>query len=258
MNINTLVNELPDYVTGDLPVSLIKNAFQVEQSGKTTYYGKVRVRKALTEKDIANDLVVTGNNCNLSASEIIKVWNVITSAIIDRIANGYSVSTELGTYVAKINGCFESENDQFNKEKHSIGVSYHESKKLLSVLGVLKVLISMGHSTAPDIVSISDVKSKSSDKLTPNGFLSIEGNNLLITGEDANVGLHFINTSDSSKSVKLNAEDLGINTRTKLACVVPALEAGSYQIQVVTQYSKGKTLRKVAQESLLTSPFTVE
>ena len=257
MNINTLVNELPDYVTGDLPVALIKNALRSDENGKQTYYGKVLTRKSLTQADIANDLVVTGNNAGRTAAEIVSMWNTINSAIIDRVANGCTVDSGLGTFSAQIKGAFESENEAFNAEKHSIDMGFRASRKVLSILSQLKVLITMGHTASPEITGVVDLESASSEKLTPGGFLNIEGANIAILGESEENGLYFVHKTDSTKSVKLPAAKMGVNSQNKLACVVPPLEAGEYAIKITTQYTKGNKPRKVSQSSLLFGTFTV-
>ena len=255
MNINTLANELPDYVTGDLPVSLIKNSLV---SNGSSFYAITRTRKSLSQADIANDLIVTGNNENLSASQIMSIWNNINAAVIDRVANACTVDIGLGTMSVKVLGSFESENEAFNREKHSLDIGFRASKKVLSLLSTLKVIISMGHSSNPEITKVTDLESGSNDKLTPNGFLNIEGTNLTIAGDDEKVGLYFKNTLDSSKDVKLAVKKMGVNNPSKLACVVPQLEAGTYQLKIITQFSKGKAFRKVPLESNFSAVLTVE
>ena len=257
MNINTLVNELPDYVTGDLPIVLYKNALRRDAEGKESYYGKVLTRKSLSQTDIANDLVVTGNNRSLAAAEIVTIWNTINSAIIDRVANGCTVDTGLGTFYAKVVGSFDSANEQFSRDKHSIDMGFRASKRVLTLFNSLKVLISLGHTATPEITTVTDLESGRTDTLTVGGFLNIDGTNLSVAGEDEAVGLYFKNSLDSTKDVKLSAKKLGVNTPSKLACVVPPLESGTYQIKIVTQYSKSKTLRKSPIESTLSAPLTV-
>ena len=157
----------------------------------------------------------------------------------------------------KVLGSFESENEAFNREKHSLDIGFRASKKVLSILSTLKVIISMGHSSNPEITKVTDLESGSNDKLTPNGFLNIEGTNLTIAGDDEKVGLYFKNTLDSTKDVKLGVKKMGVNNPSKLACVVPQLEAGTYQLKIITQFSKGKAFRKVPLESNLSAVLTV-
>ncbi len=60
-----------------------------------------------------------------------------------------------------------------------------------------------------------------------------------------------------SKSVKLTAEKIGVNTSSRVACVVPGLESGNWKIRIVTQCSK-TTPRKESQSCTYSTVFALE
>lgn len=112
----------------------------------------------------------------------------------------------------------------------------------------VRPVIRQGNPRKPEITAVYDVKSKSGDTLTKGGFLEIKGVNIKICGENPNVWLYFVSTDDSLQSVKLTVEELGRNSNTTIACVVPAeLKTGTYRIRIVTQFLGGKQFRKEPQ-----------
>ena len=245
MNINTLSTENNDYKSGSLPIALYPNAMRREADGKQTYFARPTTRSRLSMENIANDMVVTGVNNGMTVSEILSIWNNINNAVLDRVANSFIVDAGLGVFTTKVNGTFETDSEPFNSEKHSIDMTFRTSKFVKDHFSKLDVVIRQGNTTKPQISDIYDLESKGSEFLTKGGFLEITGSNLTIAGTDSSVGLYFINTIDDTKSVKLEQSKIGTNTSTRLACVIPAtLADGEYQIKVVTQFSKAKTLRK--------------
>ncbi len=259
MNINTLSKEEIDYKSGSLPIALYPNAMRRTADGKQTYFARPINRSRLTMDDIASDMVVTGVNNGLTKDQITAVWNNINSAILDRIANSNTVDCGLGVFGAKLNGTFETESDSFNHEKHSIDIGFRSGKAVREQLKKLEVVIRQGNTIRPQISDVYDLDSGGDERLTKGGFLEIAGSNLTIQGEDASVGLYFENVEDSTKTVKLDSSKMGINSSSRLACVVPTtLTAGSYRIRVATQFTRTKTPRKEPVEFTFDKLFTVE
>ena len=115
---------------------------------------------------------------------------------------------------------------------------YRSGKEVKELAKTLSPVIAQGNSTKPEIISVTDIESGNENTLTQGGFLDISGKNILVTGENEDVGLYFVNADDESKSVKLAASKIGVNTASRVACVVPSFESGSYKIRIVTQYAK--------------------
>lgn len=181
------------------------------------------------------------------------------TAILDRVANSNTVDCGLGVFGAKLNGTFETESDSYNREKHSIDLGFRSGKPVRELFKKLEVVIRQGNSTKPMISDVYDLESGGVENLTKGGFLEITGSNLTLQGEDASVGLYFVNVEDESKTVKLDCSKMGINSSSQLACVVPTtLSAGNYRIRVVTQFAKSRTPRKDPVDFTFDKLFTVE
>lgn len=67
-----------------------------------------------------------------------------------------------------------------------------------------------------------------------------------------------MNEDDPSRSVVLKAEKMGVNSSSRLACVIPAtLAPGRYRLKVVTQFMHGRTQRKEPQSFTYDRSFSV-
>ena len=199
----------------------------------------------LSMDDIASDMVVAGVNNGMSRDQIVSVWKNINCAVLDRVANSCTVDTGLCLCSTKIVGTFATENEAFSRERHGIDMSFRANRTAREKLRELDVVIRQGNSMRPQISGVRDLESGAPGQLTPGGYLEVTGSNLMLFGKDASVGLYFENTDDPSRTVVLKAEKMGMNSSTKLACVVPAsLADGRYRLKVVTQFTRSKIQRK--------------
>lgn len=158
----------------------------------------------------------------------------------------------------KVKGSFDSESELFSSEKHSIDISSHSTAAAKKVFADIVPVIRQGNSKKPAITEIYDTKSKSAGTLTKGGSLEIKGANIKICGDSENFALYFENTVDSSKTVKLKPDEFGMNTSTRIACVVLLeLENGTYSIKVVTQFMNSSSVFRKESQSASYSSFVV-
>lgn len=217
-----------------------------DKNGKISYYAMTIIRGVCRNGDIANDMLEAGLNDELpeklSKEQILKIMSYERKAKIARLSDGYAVDDELNKNQLKIKGSFDSEMEPFSGKKHSVEISSQPSSSIKGAFEKIVPEIRQGNSRRPEITEVNDSRSKSSETLTKGGFLEIKGVNIKICGNSENVGLYFVNSEDSSKTVRLGADDIGINKSTLVACVVPPeLESGSYSIKIVTQFMGSPT-----------------
>jgi hypothetical protein len=257
MNINTLSQQTAAYETSKLAVALYPTAMRKETDGKTTYHARTLFRNKLSMENIANDIIATGSLTDYTVEQILSVWSVVNNAMIDRVLNGSIVDGGIGSYYAKISGSFDSEQSSFDHKKNAIDIAFRSGKEVKELAKSLSPVIAQGNSTKPEIVSVTDIESGKENVLTPGGFLDIAGKSILVTGTNEDVGLYFVNTEDESKTVKLAASKIGVNTSSRIACVVPSLESGSWKIRIVTQYAKSSVPCKESKSQTFSNTFTV-
>lgn len=90
------------------------------------------------------------------------------------------------------------------------------------------------------------------------GFLELTGSNIMLSGKDPSVDLYFVSEDDPSRTVMLGEKKMGINSPSKLACVVPAtLSDGTYRLRVVTQFTHSKLPRKEPRSFIYDQPLEV-
>lgn len=259
MKFNTFPNTIIDSKIGNLPVALYPNKMLTDKDGKNKLYAMTVVRGVCTLEDLVNDIVASGLNEEFSKEQILNLLNLVNNAKLARLAEAFTVDDGITRLLLRVKGSFESESDTFSTERHSIEISSSTISEANKYFEKLRPAIRQGNSKKPAITAVYDVRSKSGNMLTKGGFLEIKGVNIKICGENQDVGLYFVNTDDSSQTVKLAVEELGINASTRIACVVPQnLVSGSYRIKVVTQFMGGTNLFRKEPQDYVYGNFTVE
>jgi hypothetical protein len=107
------------------------------------------------------------------------------------------------------------------------------------------------------IDEIIDVHTDSlNSALTPGNMAHILGNKIKIEGSDPAIGVWFVSEAAGNVRIKVS-ENLGLNKGSEIMALIPALSAGMYKLEIVTQYTNGiplKEPRTIQAESLLTVP----
>jgi hypothetical protein len=153
---------------------------------------------------------------------------------------------------------FNSPNEGFNPEKHTISFDFQQGSLLRKELGQVEVEIQGVAENQFYIAQVTDVKTGSvNDVLTPNRNLRIQGSKLKIAGENEANGVYFVNQASQAR-VKVEASDIVNNNPSELIIVIPALEAGSYKLELATQYgSNSRNLLKEPRNAVFERILTV-
>ena len=101
MNVNSLIKENVEYKSYKLPVSLYPLKMRESEDGKVKFHARTMFRNKLNMEDIANDLIATGIIKDENSQQIVKLWNKLNGAIIDRVLNGSIVDCGIGILYAK-------------------------------------------------------------------------------------------------------------------------------------------------------------
>lgn len=129
----------------------------------------------------------------------------------------------------------------FTKEFNSPGFNQGESlRRKLSEVEV--EIVGLADSNIC-IEQVTDLKSGSIDEwITPRYNIRIHGKKLKLAGDHPEVGVYFFNR-ETGLRIKAEHIDIITNYPSELVVMVPALETGSYELQITTQYVKGKILK---------------
>jgi hypothetical protein len=160
-----------------------------------------------------------------------------------QLCDDYAINTGFFSAKMHINGVFDSPNERFNPEKHSLSVDFRQGTLLRKELQTVEVEILGVADTSLTILQVTDVKSGSiNDLLTPNRALKISGYKLKIVGDNPDNGVYFVNQSTQART-KVDASEVITNNPSELIVMVPELTAGEYRLEVATQFTVGNLLK---------------
>jgi hypothetical protein len=132
----------------------------------------------------------------------------------------------------------------FNTEKHALLFQFNQCDTLREELSFIEVEIMGVADTSLSISQVTDVKTGSvNDLLTPNRNLIINGYKIKVAGEHADTGVYFVNQT-SGESTKVDTADLVTNNPSELIIMIPELAAGTYKLQVTTQFGVSSLLKE--------------
>ena len=199
------------------------------------FAARVIADKPLSSKDVCNYATQRGG-ADISSKAMEHAVDLYLSEMIYLLCNGFTVNTGVFSVRPKIKGVFNKATEQFNPEKHKISFDFNQGLRLRKELSSVIVEITGVNKATFFIDEVVDVESESvSDLLTPNRNLRISGSKIKIAGEKAENGVYFIN-QESNERVKVSSK-IPFNKPSELMVVIPALAAGSYKLEIVTQFS---------------------
>jgi hypothetical protein len=174
-----------------------------------------------------------------------------------QLCDGFSVNTGWFAAGPQVRGVANSPKEQYNREKHSLLFEFHQGALLRKELENVTVEILGVADTGAMIAQVINVKTGSvNDLLTPNRPLKIDGHKIKIAGDSAANGIYFVNQATAERT-KVDGSDIVTNNPSELIVVIPSLAAGTYQVEVTTQYSVG-TVLKEPRSALFDKALTVQ
>ena len=207
------------------------------------FMARVWSEQSLGINDISQSAISRGG-ADVSAQTMTHCTELFLKEMAYLINDGYSVNTGYFTAGMQIKGVFNSKNETFNPEKHQLLVQFTMGELMRKGLADISVEIMGVAETGAEIFQVIDVKTGSIDsKITPSHTLRIKGSKIKIAGTNASVGVYLINKT-AGKTIKIDASDIVTNNPSELLIVTPALTAGSYKVQVTTQFTSNSLLKE--------------
>ena len=153
----------------------------------------------------------------------------------------------------RISGTYHGAHDHISAE--NLHVAFRTLGRLKELL--LKVQIE-NEGVAGDGAYIDEIVDVHTDSLnsvlTPGGMAHIMGNKIKVEGSDPAVGVWFVSEAAGNARTKVT-ENLGLNKSAEIMALIPVLSAGTYILEIVTQYAGGTPLkepRTIKSEAALT------
>ncbi len=218
---------------------------------------RVISEKSLSIGDVAKSAVSRGG-ANISAETIEHAVNLFLKEMAYRLCDGFSINAGYFTAQTIIKGVFNSANETFNPEKHSLLFDFQQGSLLRKELSNVEVDILGVADASLFIAQVLDVKTGSvNDVLTPNRNLKISGSKLKIAGDNETNGVYFVN-QETQERAKVDASDIVVNNPSELIVVIPEITMGTYKVEITTQYSSGNGTLKEARTAAFERVLTIQ
>ena len=209
--------------------------------GEGAYVARAKAEAPLSIPDVC---AAAKNRGGFSGQyeDLVEHAAIFINEVVYQLLDGFSV--QLGGFCSlhtRITGTYHGANDAIGAE--NLHVAFRTLRRLKELL--LKVKIE-NEGLAGDgayIDEIIDIHTESlNSALTPGNMVHILGHKIKVEGADPSCGVWFVAQADGAR-VPIT-EHLGNNRSTELLGLIPPLTAGTYRLEVVTQYSNGTTLLK--------------
>jgi hypothetical protein len=175
-----------------------------------------------------------------------------------QLCNGLAINT--GWYEAghQFRGIADNPKAQYDKEKYTLMFGFNQGSLLRRELDNIEVEILGVADTDAAILQVNDVKTGSvNDLLTPSRVLKIAGYKIKIAGDNAANGICFVNQTTLERT-RVDESDIVTNNPSEVIVMIPELAAGTYLLEVTTQFSGGGRLLNEPRTAKFNRTLTVQ
>ena len=192
------------------------------------YMGMVTDNETISEEQIVEQMI--GKGSTVTKAEALSVIEEFNYAVVQAVAGGNNVSTELFKVYPSISGVFVNKSDGFDKTRHAIRLNLNAGSRLAQAVNSIelrKVEISVAQ---PVIQQFTDLKTKAvNETFSPGQVASLKGSLLKFDEADENQGIFFIAGDGTATKVG----NVVKNKPSELLFFVPEdLITGSFQVEV--------------------------
>jgi hypothetical protein len=207
------------------------------------FIARVSSERSLNVEQICTSAANRGG-ADISASSMHHAVDLFLEETAYLLCDGYSINTGFFTASVHIKGVFNSPNDTFDPNKHTIVFEFHQGEEMRERLSNIAVDILGVANSSLSIAQVTDVKTGSvNNLLTPYHNLKIAGYKIKIAGDNPDNSVYFHSIMEGYR-VKVDASDIVVNNPSELIIVIPNLSAGTYKVEVTTQYGGTKPLKE--------------
>ncbi|MDR1259012.1 MAG: DUF4469 domain-containing protein [Tannerellaceae bacterium] len=176
-----------------------------------------------------------GSDIKLAAME--HAVDLFLSEMEYNLYDGFSVNLKSFSASPRIRGVFDSPDEQFNPDKHSLVFDFQQGDGMRRERERMNVEILGPAPVGPHIWMVIDMYTGSvNELLTPSRSLVIRGGSIKIAGTEPGVGVRFLSQSDPEVACPVDPRDIVNNYPAELMVVVPELAPGAYKLEITTQF----------------------
>jgi hypothetical protein len=198
--------------------------------------------RTLVVAEICNAAVLRGDS-DISASAMEHAVNLFHKELVYQLCDGFSVNTGVYTAGPHVRGVAKSPQEKYDRERHTLLFEFHQGAQLRDEAENIGVDILGVADTDAIIAQVIDVKTGSiNDRLTPEHVLKIAGRKIKVAGNNAVNGIYFVNQTTDER-IRVDNSDLALNNPSEVIVRTPYLTAGTYRLEIITQYSPSVLLK---------------
>ncbi|MDR0412154.1 MAG: DUF4469 domain-containing protein [Treponema sp.] len=161
-----------------------------------------------------------------------------------QLCDGFAVNMDYFSIHPNVGGTFDKVTEGHDALKHPVTFRFRARAPLRTLAERIVVEVEGVANVSGYIDEFVDIATESvNDALTPGGQFSITGHKIKAAGDKPEVGVYFVSATDPIQRIKVSGH-LAENAANKLIGVIPALDAGAWKLEIVTQYSSGNTFLK--------------
>ena len=221
------------------------------------FTARVSSERSLSVADICHSAATRGG-ADVSDAAMSHAVELFLKEMAYRLCDGFAVNTGYFTAVPVVRGVFLNPNETFDPQRHTLQFQFTQGELMRREIEDVEVKIMGVAETGLYIGQVEDMKSRTvNEVLTPGFNLRVTGTKLRVVGDKPGVGIFFRETATNT-ATKVDEADIVVNNPSELMIIIPALPAGTYQLEVTTQYSTGNKLLKEVRSAVFDRPLTVK
>ena len=221
------------------------------------FVARVSSERSLSVADICHSAATRGG-ADVSDAAMSHAVELFLKEMAYRLCDGFAVNTGYFTAVPVVRGVFLNPNETFDPQRHTLQFQFTQGELMRREIEDVEVEIMGVAESGLYIGQVEDMKSRTvNEVLTPGFNLRVTGTKLRVVGDKPGVGIFFRETATNT-ATKVDEGDIVINNPSELMIIIPALPAGTYQLEVTTQYSMGKQWLKEPRTSVFEKTLTVK
>ena len=221
------------------------------------FTARVSSERSLSVADICHSAATRGG-ADVSDAAMSHAVELFLKEMAYRLCDGFAVNTGYFTAMPVVRGVFLNPNETFDPQRHTLQFQFTQGELMRREIEDVEVKIMGVAETGLYIGQVEDMKSRTvNEVLTPGFNLRVTGTKLRVVGDKPGVGIFFRETATNT-ATKVDEGDIVVNNPSELMIIIPALPAGTYHLEVTTQYSTGNKLLKEVRSAVFDRPLTVK
>lgn len=221
------------------------------------FTARVSSERSLSVADICHSAATRGG-ADVSDAAMSHAVELFLKEMAYRLCDGFAVNTGYFTAMPVVRGVFLNPNETFDPQRHTLQFQFTQGELMRREIEDVEVKIMGVAETGLYIGQVEDMKSRTvNEVLTPGFNLRVTGTKLRVVGDKPGVGIFFRETATNT-ATKVDEGDIVVNNPSELMIIIPALPAGTYQLEITTQFSTNKQWLKEPRTSVFEKPLTVK